>query len=120
VLITRAWIACWTKKQIPSKNQGYTAFTSMWRGNGFIMGPRLFHALPCTQGGLVEHASVINLAELKMHAILVEGVCHSRKRAQQGSSTDDRNAIPSDYSSGSANGSPASVGRLSSAEGRLH
>jgi hypothetical protein len=69
VLITRAVIACWRKKQIPSKNQGYTAFTSMWRGNGFIMGPRLFHALPCTQGGLVE------LAELKMHATLVEGVC---------------------------------------------
>jgi len=68
----------------------------------------------------VEHASVITLAELKMRAALVEGVCHSRKRAQQGSSTDDRNAISSDYSSGSANGSPASVGRLSSAEGRLH
>lgn len=116
MLITRAWIACWTKKQIPSKNQGYTAFTSMWRGNGFIMGPRLFHALLCTQGGRVEHASVITLAELKMRAALVEGVCHSRKRAQH--RRPKRHSVR--LLSGSANGSPASVGRLSSAEGRLH
>jgi hypothetical protein len=68
------------------------------------------------QGALGGHASVLTLTELRMHETLfrplVDGVCHSRKRAQQASSTDDRNAIiPSDYSSRIANGSqPALAG----------